>query len=556
MSGISDVILPEEINLYVQSLREFHIDELGSKCWLEHHERVVKLGQQAILEASQNREETVKELMIIEGKLELLVHSALTVSIWRHKILSKLLEETPNLKVTILIYTVLYHEVVSISFLETLLYHENSCESLGDASLDLIDYSANAWLEHHERVVKLGQQAILEASQNREETVKELMIIEGKLELLVHSALTVSIWRHKILSKLLEETPNLKVTILIYTVLYHEVVSISFLETLLYHDNSCESLGDASLDLIDYSANACTQLIGLINNGYHETLREELKSAKDVKIEIEPKSELERQMKDMTFHIGMKSITILSYLVDHLERLPLGAVTRLVKIHDTPCILSEILQVRPWMRRAKKGFEKYIDEKWKKVAGDLIMKVVKPEAQTWFCLRQLLFNQDVAKNYQINDFRQRELGKLSGLLNEQILDQIPPLADLKHCLCTLQVRGYNDAHKLNLVLEEVPMIKENIMEKARKIGWKKILKEHKKLFIEIDQNDVIELAKTLNESYNLDFYAEIEKPEENICNVCQKPAEKKCARCHISYYCSVDCQRQDWKSHKKDCTGK
>ncbi|XP_063708582.1 zinc finger MYND domain-containing protein 10 homolog [Culicoides brevitarsis] len=409
------------------------------------------------------------------------------------------------------------------------------------------DLGTKTWLEHHERLTKLSQQAILEATQHREETVKDLMILEGKLSLLVHSAFTILVWRQKILSKLLEETPNPSVTFLIYTVLYHEVVAISFLETLLYHENSCESLGDASLDLIDYCMNACTQLIGLINSGYHDS--EEIEAQKD----LETRKELQGQIKDMTFHIGMKAITILAYIVDHLETLPLGAVTRLVKIHDTPCILSEILQVRPWMRRRKKGFEKYIDEKWKRVSGDLILKVVKPEAQTWFCLRQLLFNADACKNYSINDFRQRELAKLSGLLNETILDQVPPLADLKQCLCTLQISGFNESTKANLILEEVPMIKENILEAARTTGWKKILQEHKKLFIEIDQSEVTELAKALNQSYNLDFYAEIEKPDENLCNSCMKEAQKKCGRCQKVYYCSVECQKLDWKVHRKGC---
>lgn len=375
------------------------------------------------------------------------------------------------------------------------------------------------------------------------------MVIEGKLSLLVHSAFTIHVWRQKVLSKLLEETPEPKVTFLIYTVMYHEVAAISFLETLLYHENSCESLGDASLDLIDYCANACTQLIGLINIGYHDD-----RSEVTTKDEVDMKKELQRQMKDMTFHLGMKSITILAYIVDHLESLPLGAVTRLVKIHDTPCILSEILQVRPWMRRSrKKGFEKYIDEKWKRVQGDMVLKVVKPEAQTWFCLRQLLFNADVVKSYPINGCRQRELGKLSGLLNEQILDQVPPLADLKQCLCTLQLTGFSESHRVDLVLEEVPMIKESILDAGRKVGWKNIVLEHKRLFIEIEQEEVVELAKTLNEAYNIEFFAEVEKPEETLCNVCQKPAEKKCARCQLVYYCSVECQKEDWKVHKSGC---
>ncbi|GBC07966.1 hypothetical protein RclHR1_07820001 [Rhizophagus clarus] len=39
----------------------------------------------------------------------------------------------------------------------------------------------------------------------------------------------------------------------------------------------------------------------------------------------------------------------------------------------------------------------------------------------------------------------------------------------------------------------------------------------------------------------------------NICNVCQKSSTLKCSRCHQTFYCSKDCQKKDWKSHKKSC---
>ncbi|KAI0156770.1 hypothetical protein GGR57DRAFT_501158 [Xylariaceae sp. FL1272] len=37
------------------------------------------------------------------------------------------------------------------------------------------------------------------------------------------------------------------------------------------------------------------------------------------------------------------------------------------------------------------------------------------------------------------------------------------------------------------------------------------------------------------------------------CSVCGKPAEKKCSRCREAVYCSHDCQKNDWKTHKKVC---
>jgi splicing suppressor protein 51 len=43
------------------------------------------------------------------------------------------------------------------------------------------------------------------------------------------------------------------------------------------------------------------------------------------------------------------------------------------------------------------------------------------------------------------------------------------------------------------------------------------------------------------------------------CATCKKtgtetPNLKRCAKCKTTYYCSPDCQKADWKSHKKQCS--
>jgi len=42
----------------------------------------------------------------------------------------------------------------------------------------------------------------------------------------------------------------------------------------------------------------------------------------------------------------------------------------------------------------------------------------------------------------------------------------------------------------------------------------------------------------------------------NACKVCGKQDAKRCGKCRIVFYCSVQCQRKDWKSHKEACNSK
>ena len=41
--------------------------------------------------------------------------------------------------------------------------------------------------------------------------------------------------------------------------------------------------------------------------------------------------------------------------------------------------------------------------------------------------------------------------------------------------------------------------------------------------------------------------------EKSTCAVCQTPSKLQCSACKITYYCSRDCQKKDWKTHKQLC---
>jgi len=50
----------------------------------------------------------------------------------------------------------------------------------------------------------------------------------------------------------------------------------------------------------------------------------------------------------------------------------------------------------------------------------------------------------------------------------------------------------------------------------------------------------------------------VQKKLENLekkskCTGCNKVGLKKCKSCKAVYYCSIECQKKDWKNHKVNC---
>lgn len=149
-----------------------------------------------------------------------------------------------------------------------------------------------------------------------------------------------------------------------------------------------------------------------------------------------------------------------------------------------------------------------------------------------------------------------------GLLNEVVLDQLPPLIDLKHFLGTLPVENSQFDKKTNLVFEELPQVKEKLeIEAEKKGGYMKIANKQAEIFLTTDGQQIHTMAQKLSSAYNADVLAEFDEPSTNksekdnkrSCKVCQKGAEKKCGNCSKAFYCSKDCQVKHWPTHKKVC---
>ncbi|XP_034480954.1 zinc finger MYND domain-containing protein 10 homolog isoform X2 [Drosophila innubila] len=427
------------------------------------------------------------------------------------------------------------------------------------------DVGSSKWLEVHEMIIKLSQQAALEVSEHREEEVKEFLISRDKLSVLIHEAYCVNLWKSRVLPHLLEIDPNPQATFLIYTVLYHEAAVVALLDLCLYHPSGCESLQDSVLDLIDYCAQGVAQVIGLVSMGYHEN---------ESKIDVDEAvlTELERQKRDLIYKIGLRCVSLLNYLADNVSLFHLGAARRLLVTHDIPWLMVDVLCFRPWQRTTSKGLEKFIDEKW--TAVEDAAKIIKPEAQAWFCVRQLLLNPQIMENYTLNE--------LLGMLHETLLDQLPVLIELKQFISRLTLSGNTANKKQNLVLEDLPQIQEGLIKEVeRDGGFYQIAQSQDGVFLNNNREEISALATKLSNAYGTEILCELEqhladlelqKPEaksgeSNVaaaaggedeekthkCGSCQKAAKKKCANCKQVHYCSRECQLKDWPTHKDTC---
>lgn len=118
----------------------------------------------------------------------------------------------------------------------------------------------------------------------------------------------------------------------------------------------------------------------------------------------------------------------------------------------------------------------------------------------------------------------------------------------------------NASKKSNLILEELPEIRENLIKETEECGgFMAIAQLQEPIFLTNDKDQILCTAQRLNVAYNTDLLAELEaradesekdsEPDTNTksndgaekthkCGNCFGEAEKKCSNCKMMYYCS------------------
>ncbi|XP_065701603.1 zinc finger MYND domain-containing protein 10 isoform X2 [Patagioenas fasciata] len=413
---------------------------------------------------------------------------------------------------------------------------------------ELRDTGGQGWLQQHECVEKLNMHAILSASAGQEQLLTELLVSYGKIPVLIGELISVEIWKHKIFPVLCRlEDFKPRSTFPIYVVLRHEASIINLLETVFFYKEICESAGDSILDLIDYCHRKLTLLAARSANGQIVTpveLRpEDLPSPSSMQ-------ELQQQAETMEFEISLKALSVLRFITDQVESLPLSALTRILNTHNLPCLLVELVEHCPWSCRQAGKLKKFENGTWHVVPPEDQVKMTKLDGQVWLALLNLLLSPECQRKYHFNGFNKSQLLKLRAFLTDVLIDQLPNLVEMQRFLSHLAVTEPAPPKK-DLILEQVPVIRGHIL-KNNAGKWEAITKHQVKHIFSPTEEELKLQAHRWAQTYSLDMMEAL-APDKPRCRVCGVEATKRCSRCRNEWYCTRACQIQHWQKHKAAC---
>ncbi|XP_038004719.1 zinc finger MYND domain-containing protein 10 isoform X2 [Motacilla alba alba] len=412
---------------------------------------------------------------------------------------------------------------------------------------ELRDIGGQGWLRQHEYVEKLNMHGILSASAGQEQLLTELLVTHAKIPVLIGELISVEIWKHKIFPVLCRlEDFKPRSTFPIYVVLHHEASIINLLETVFFH-KVCESAEDSILDLIDYCHRKLTLLAARSTKA---------PAATSAELRAEPLAspsslqELQKQAEVMEFEISLKALSVLRFITDQVDSLPLSALTRMLNTHNLPCLLVELVEHCPWSCWEAGKLKKFENGTWHVVSPEDRVKMTKLDGQVWLALLNLLLSPECQRKYRFDGFNKSQLLKLRAFLTDVLIDQLPNLVEMQRFLSYLAVTDPAPPKK-DLILEQVPVVWDRILKKNSG-KWEAIAKHQVQHAFSPTEEELKLQARRWARTYSLDMMEAL-APEKPRCRVCGAEAAKRCSRCRNEWYCSRACQVQHWQKHKPAC---
>ncbi|PAA58283.1 hypothetical protein BOX15_Mlig027174g1, partial [Macrostomum lignano] len=424
-------------------------------------------------------------------------------------------------------------------------------------SLELTRIGDPQWQRQHQYIEKLNMQAVLSVAKQQDEFVPEFVVNHGKLETLMHDLLVTEVWKEKIFPLMISNSDfKPQVTFPIYLVLYHEATVLNLLETLSFHSDVVESLGEVALDLIDYCHRKLVKLTqsgSMLEDGLLSVRSKTNSGLSGEDSARSSLSELEQQRRSLEFELALKCVTVSSNLLTNSKSLSLSALTRALNVHDYPLLFASLIELRPWKLRHPSTGQcyQYVDNGWQTVdQAEFNSGIVKLEGCVWLALYEMLTNSECQRKYEMTNYRKNFLLKLRSHLHETVLDQLSFLVPLRQGLehmALLEPAPY----KKELLLEQLPEVRAAILDKYQG-KWSDIARIQMGTVFNISAADFKSQAALWSDTYNLDVL-EAMLAEPPKCAACGAPAVKRCSRCQNEWYCRRECQVGHWTKHKPAC---
>lgn len=235
----------------------------------------------------------------------------------------------------------------------------------------LAEIGSKAWLNQHTAVEKLNLQAQHSIVKQGDEYVIEALVDYDKLPLLIAELIALEAWQEQALPPLFDEI-SAKNSVKGYFILYHEALIVGLLEKAVFHKHAIAAAGDMLLELADF----CYRKALFLN---HSKLQQMLA---EPSANATASESLRHQQFNITYGVSMSCLTIIRFLLEAQDELPLGVLARFVEENDVLHALVPMLETQPWLRKNKKGInEKFSDGRWYEVDGDEIFRLSKTEAQ-------------------------------------------------------------------------------------------------------------------------------------------------------------------------------
>ena len=106
------------------------------------------------------------------------------------------------------------------------------------------------------------------------------------------------------------------------------------------------------------------------------------------------------QEKSITMSCAICCLSLVRFLTDHIEQLPLAVTARILDTYDMLMVLCPLLEIKPWQTDGADGeHRRFLQGHWSKVGDAEARKLSKAEAQCWLAVYNLVLTPSVRRRY-------------------------------------------------------------------------------------------------------------------------------------------------------------